>query len=246
MSASQLRRLTTAARMLGVDVAPDAVTGRGALHVPDLRVTSGTLVVALGDPPGQARTLLLALAGRVPIVRGRVEVAGHPLSGRGTDPLHAPQLWRRRVGGVAARPTLFAHLNVTHNVALTVRWSGNRQPREQVRNLCRSVGLDPVKDRFPAELSRPDRQRVALAMALSFDPDLLVVDAEPDGDAPEGHHGSPGAATAGLAGLSRTLVDLVRIEGRTIVTTLATPTVRDAADQILTLVGGSRLERAET
>src|SRR4051794_17144075 len=204
MSANQLPRLTTAARLLGVDVEPDAAAGRRALHVPDLSVTSGTLVVALGDPPDQARTLLLILAGRVPLARGRLEVAGHPLSRHGTDTLRAPQLWRRRVGGVAARPALFSHLSVVDNVALTVGWSGSRQPREQVRNLCRSVGLDPVKDRFPVELARPDRQRVAVAMALAFDPDLLVVDVEARRDDLDDPSGA--GAGAGLDALSRVLV----------------------------------------
>lgn len=233
MSANCLRRLTTAVRLLEVHVDVDAAAGLPALHVRDLSVTSGTLVVVEGKSPEEVRTLLLILAGRVPRAGGLLEIAGHPLSQAGTDTLRDPEPWRRRVGVVSARPALFGHLSVVGNLALPVRWSGRRHPREQVRNLCRSVGLDAVKDRFPVELCQADRQRVAIAMALAYDPDLLVVDVE----SVECDDAS-GCVRAGLDALSRTLVDLVQLEGRTIVTSLTTPPVRDSAHQILTLLDG--------
>nr|WP_269810922.1 ATP-binding cassette domain-containing protein [Kineosporia rhizophila] len=224
MSANRLHRLTTAVRLRGVQVETDSTAGLSALQVRDLSVTSGTLVAVQGRSANEVHTLLLTLAGRVALAGGSLEIAGSPVSRRGTDAVRSPEPWRRRVGFVDARPVLFGHLSVAGNIGLPVRWSGKRHPREEIGKLCRSVGLDAVKDCWPAELDPAEQQRVAIAMALAYDPDLLVVAADP--------------GSAGLDQLSRTLVDLVRLEGRTIVTSLATPIVQAGADQVLTLLDG--------
>ncbi len=224
MSANRLHRLTTAVRLRGVQVETDAAAGLSALHVRDLSVTSGTLVVVQGESPDEVSTLLLTFAGRAALAGGSLEIAGSPVCRSGTDPVRSPEPWRRRVGFVGPRPVLFGHLSVLGNIALPVRWSGKRHPREEVRKLCRSVGLDLVKDRRPGELGRAEQQRLAIAMAMAYDPDLLVVAVEDP--------------TTEEDALSRTIVDLVRLEGRTIVTSLSAPVVRDAADQVLTLLGG--------
>jgi len=230
MSANRRRQLTTAVRLSGVQIHLDTVAGLSALTVLDLSVTSGTLVLVQGDSPAEVRTLLWTLAGRVHRAAGLLEIAGHPLTIGGGDPITDPSTWRRRVGFVGSRPTLFGHLSVAGNIALPVRWSGKRHPRSQVRNLCRSVGLDAAKDRMPAELIPSEQQRVAVAMALAFDPDLLVVVA--------GNELGSDHLRIGDDELSRALVDLVRLEGRTIVTSLKTPAVEEATAQILTLVDG--------
>lgn len=229
-AAPSTHRLTTAARLIDVRVQADPGAGLAQLDGVTLTVTSGTLAVVGGDDPAAVRSLLLAIAGQVDVTGGTVEVAGHRLP---ADRRTSPEPWRRRVGVVPARPRLFDYLTPAENVALPVRWSGTRRPREHVAKLTRTLGLELRPDRLAVDLDVDERSRLALAMALAFDPDLIVVESGRGGRSGDGSRD----------GLARAIVDLVRLEGRTIVTDLADPDVVRAADQAVTLVAGRAQER---
>jgi molybdate transport system ATP-binding protein len=83
----------------------------------------------------------------------------------------------RRIGVVFQDARLFPHLNVAGNL----RYGARRVPRgvhEHVKfsEVLHLLGLEPLLDRRPYELSGGEKQRVALGRALLSQPRLLLLD----------------------------------------------------------------------
>jgi osmoprotectant transport system ATP-binding protein len=144
-----------------------------ALDDVTLRVESGETVALIG-PSGCGKSTLLKLAvGLVWPSRGRVVIDGVELS-----PHNALEL-RRRVGYVIQSGGLFPHLNARDNVTLAARYLRRDRPwiNTRVDELAELVQLrGEVLQRFPANLSGGQSQRVSLMRALMLDPAVLLLD----------------------------------------------------------------------
>jgi molybdate transport system ATP-binding protein len=148
----------------------------GALHL-DVDLDVDNSVVAVIGPNGAGKsTLLRALAGLVPIERGRVVVDGRVLE----DPQAGLRVAAedRRMGVVFQEHRLFANLTALENIAFGLR--ARRIPRHEARRRAAEwlerVGLPDVAGRRPRELSGGEAQRVALARALAIEPAMLLLD----------------------------------------------------------------------
>nr|WP_246505334.1 ABC transporter ATP-binding protein [Microvirga antarctica] len=149
-----------------------------ALSPTDLSVKSGELVVLIG-PSGCGKTTLLRLiAGLIKPTSGTVDIVG-------------TNLWRnnRRQGDAASEmgvvfqeANLFPWLSIEENVALPLQMRGSDKAdrSRRVQALLDLVGIGGFGQRWPRELSGGMRQRAAIARALSYDPDILLMD-EPFG-----------------------------------------------------------------
>jgi ABC-2 type transport system ATP-binding protein len=126
------------------------------LEVPDGRIT----MVVGGDGAGKT-TLLRALAGAVRPGGGGVR--------------RPPA---RRLGYVSAGPGVYRDLTVVENLAFSGGAYGLRGERLERRatELLERTGLAAARDRLGGQLSGGMRQKLALAMALLHEPDLLVLD----------------------------------------------------------------------
>jgi molybdate transport system ATP-binding protein len=141
----------------------------------NLQVTDA--VVAMVGPNGAGKsTLLRALAGLVPIERGRVVIDGQVVDDTAAN-IHIPPE-DRHVGVVFQDHLLFAHLTVIENIAFGLR--ARHVPRAEARRRAADwldrVGLPDIAAARPRELSGGQAQRVALARALATEPALLLLD----------------------------------------------------------------------
>ena len=146
-----------------------------ALRGVDLDLAQGDFVVLLG-PSGSGKSTLLNLLGGLDrpsggrLLFGAIDLAA--LDER------ALALYRRRhVGFVFQSYNLLPSLTAGENVALGAVGAARALAPEEALAL---VGVGDLADRFPAQLSGGEQQRVAVARAVVKQPDLLLCD-EPTG-----------------------------------------------------------------
>ncbi len=127
-------------------------------------------VTCLVGPSGCGKTTILnVFAGFVSLTAGQVRFA-LPRS-------------RLKLGYVFQEYALFPWLTVRQNVAFGLRRLlrlSREEERARVEEWLRIVGLTGFGDYYPYQLSGGMRQRVAVARALVYDPDLVLMD-EPFG-----------------------------------------------------------------
>jgi molybdate transport system ATP-binding protein len=142
----------------------------------ELGVATGELVVLLGPNGAGKTTLLRALAGLVPLARGRVVLDGEVLED--TEAGTWVPTERRPIGFVFQDYLLFPHLSALENVAFGLRARGlpRAEARPRAAGWLERVGLAAHAGARPRALSGGQAQRVALARALAGDPRLLLLD----------------------------------------------------------------------
>jgi ABC-type lipoprotein export system ATPase subunit len=154
-----------------------------ALQGLDLVVDRGELLAVVGASGSGKSTLLNILSGFDVPTAGTATVAGYDLlhlSAR--DRLR----YRRHVVGFVWQQTgrnLVPYLTAAENVALPMRLAGRRLPGRPAE-LLDLVGVGHCADRRPDQLSGGEQQRVAVAVAVANDPEVLLAD-EPTGELDE-------------------------------------------------------------
>lgn len=135
-----------------------------------ISVADGEFVTILG-PSGSGKSTLLSMAvGAVIPTEGTLRFHGRNV----TDV--APH--KRNIGMVFQRYTLFPNKTVAENVAfpLQLRKLPKSTVEMKVAAMLDLVGLNEYSHRYPSEISGGQAQRVAVARALVFDPDLMLMD----------------------------------------------------------------------
>jgi iron(III) transport system ATP-binding protein len=149
-----------------------AYDGRQVLSGLSFRVEQGMIGCLLGASGCGKTTVLRCIAGFEPVRAGEIRLNEQIMSRAGlTIP---PE--RRRIGMVFQDYALFPHLSVARNIAFGLHEFAEPERVARVAELLETVGLSPVKNRYPHELSGGQQQRVALARALAPRPDLMLLD----------------------------------------------------------------------
>jgi molybdate transport system ATP-binding protein len=141
-----------------------------------IAVAPGEIVAILGPNGAGKSTFLRAVAGLVPLERGRVELDGVVLEDAARG-IHLPPE-RRPVGVVFQDYLLFPHLSAIENVAFGLRARGvsARDARARAGSWLDRLGVGEYRETKPRALSGGQAQRVALARALAIDPRVLLLD----------------------------------------------------------------------
>jgi putative ABC transport system ATP-binding protein len=150
-----------------------------ALDGVTLTVRRGELVALLGPSGSGKSTLLSVAAGFEAPDAGTVTWDGAPVPRGGA----AGARWRRdTLGIVAQEPQLLEGMPIHRSVGLRLEAAGVAPGEAQRRGtrLLRELGLGDRLTHRPDQLSTGQRQRAALARALSTEPQLLLAD-EPTG-----------------------------------------------------------------
>jgi ABC-type Fe3+/spermidine/putrescine transport system ATPase subunit len=141
-----------------------------AINDVSLDVQEGELFTLLGPSGCGKTTTLRCIAGFERPTSGTIHFLGKDFT---TIPP-----FRRNIGMVFQSYALFPHLSIFENVAygLKMRELARHEIEKKVDNILHLVELDATKKRKPSELSGGQQQRIALARALVYNPQLLLLD----------------------------------------------------------------------
>ena len=136
----------------------------------NLDIAKGEFLTMLGPSGSGKTTCLMMLAGFEPATAGEIMLNGRPIN------RVAPH--RRGIGMVFQNYALFPHMSVEENLAfpLQVRRVAKAEAEKKVRRALEMVEMPEFGGRRPAQLSGGQQQRVAVARALVFEPDLVLMD----------------------------------------------------------------------
>jgi phospholipid/cholesterol/gamma-HCH transport system ATP-binding protein len=153
-----------------------AVGGRTIFDGLDLVARRGEITAVMGPSGTGKTTLLRLLMGAIRADAGRVSVFGEDVCTLGRTALYA---LRRRIGMLFQNGALLTDMDVFENVAFPLR-EHTLLPEPLLRRLVlmklQAVGLRGAAGYATSELSGGMARRVALARAISMDPELLIYD----------------------------------------------------------------------
>jgi len=136
----------------------------------NLDVYEGEFLTMLGPSGSGKTTCLMMLAGFEEVTSGEILIRGERVN---DIPPH-----KRGLGLVFQNYALFPHKTVAENLAypLKVRKLGKTDIEAKVARALDRVQLKRFGNRRPAMLSGGQQQRVAVARAMIFDPEIVLMD----------------------------------------------------------------------
>ncbi len=136
----------------------------------NLKLPKGEFLTMLGPSGSGKTTCLMMLAGFETATHGEILLDGQPIN---NIPPH-----KRGIGMVFQNYALFPHMTVGENLSfpLEVRKIGKADREVKVKRALDMVEMGDFINRRPAQLSGGQQQRIALARALVFEPELVLMD----------------------------------------------------------------------
>jgi ABC-type Fe3+/spermidine/putrescine transport system ATPase subunit len=138
-------------------------------------VPEGGITTMLGPSGCGKTTILRCIAGLETASAGEIVIGQRTVASGGRDlvPVEA-----RNLGMVFQSYAIWPHMTIASNVAYGLKVRG--RPREEIQRRVRSalalVRLSDYAERYPGQLSGGQMQRVVLARAFAYDPELLLLD----------------------------------------------------------------------
>jgi putative spermidine/putrescine transport system ATP-binding protein len=136
----------------------------------NLSMPKGEFLTMLGPSGSGKTTCLMMLAGFETATHGDIRLDGVSIN---NIPPH-----KRGIGMVFQNYALFPHMTVAENLSfpLEVRKIGKSERQDKVKRALEMVEMGAFGGRRPAQLSGGQQQRIALARALVFEPELVLMD----------------------------------------------------------------------
>lgn len=131
-------------------------------------IPTGQIVGLLGPNGAGKTTTMRMITGFLSPSSGTVKIDGIDIN---ENPVEA----KRKIGYMPESAPLYGEMIVEDYLVYIAKIYG-QNPEEKVPALCAECGLKEVMSKNISELSRGNRQRVALAHALMNDPEILILD----------------------------------------------------------------------
>jgi len=157
-------------------------------YVPDLpilravsiKVKSGSVNVVIGPNGAGKSTLIKAIVGLVPVSEGSIFIRGKEMNG-----IKPHLITKCGISYVPQIDNIFRTLTVRQNLELALR-NFDKNPHKRLAELLNQFPIlsDKLKEKAGA-LSGGQRQFLAVAMALSTYPDIILMDEPSAGLAPK-------------------------------------------------------------
>lgn len=144
------------------------------------RVNKGEYVAIMGESGSGKTTLLNILAALDKPTAGSVTLAGRDLAAVKEKELAAFR--RDNLGFVFQDFNLLDTFSLRDNILLPLVLAGKKYPEMKRRliPLTQTLGIEPLLDKYPYEVSGGQKQRCAVARALITEPQIVLAD-EPTG-----------------------------------------------------------------
>ena len=194
-------------------------------------IDKGSFTILKGRS-GSGKTTLMNIVGCLDYPsKGKVFIDGREVSN--LSERERENLSRRDFGFVFQSVSLMPSLNAYQNVEFSLRLAGHKidaNTQKRVKDCLKMVGLGNRMTHMGAELSGGEQQRVAIARAIAHKPRIIFAD-EPTAELDS-------AMAANVTQLFRTMAEK---EGITVIMTTHDVGLMDAADSIIELESGERI-----
>lgn len=190
-------------------------------HV-DFAIDEGEFVVILGQSGAGKSTVLNMLGGMDVPTSGKVIIDGEEISSMNDRQLSDYRA--KSIGFIFQFYNLLPSLTAYENVALSKDIVKNAlDPLEMLS----AVGLKAHKDKFPAQMSGGEQQRISIARALSKNPKIIL------GDEPTGALDSETGVT-----VLELLSDMCRKQKKTVILVTHNADIAQCADKVIRMKNG--------
>ena len=154
--------------------------GHRALHGISLHIPPGTVTALVGPNGAGKSTLLRCLAGLDEPLAGQLTVAG-------IDVQEHPRKVHKKLGYLSDFFGLYQQLTVQQclHYAATAQGLSDAQARQRVQTVATQLGLNKKLSSLASNLSRGQRQRLAIGQAIVHEPQVLLLDEPASGLDPE-------------------------------------------------------------
>ena len=163
----------------------------------NLHVKKGRIYGLLGRNGAGKTTTMRMLLGLTAPTAGEVKVFGRPLKGNEKKLLP-------RIGSLIESPGFYPNLTGTENLRIFVLLRGLKNP-ERIRSALELVNLPYRDKKLYSQYSLGMKQRLAIALAVMHDPELLILDEPINGLDP-----------IGIAEIREFIRELCDVRGKTI------------------------------
>ena len=153
-----------------------------ALQGLDMKIKRGELMSVIGKSGSGKSTLMNIIGGLEKPSAGKIIINGKNLSEMTEKEMVT---YRKKTVGFVwqkSERNLFKYLTALENIEAAMNFSGKskKEKRSKALELLEMVGMSHKKDSYPTKMSGGEQQRIAIAVAIANEPDILLAD-EPTG-----------------------------------------------------------------
>lgn len=146
-----------------------------ALRAASMQVCRRDIFGIIGMSGAGKTTLLRCLSSLLPPSEGQVLFHGQDIAAIGPKELHT---YRKKIGMVFQHFNLLSSRTAAENISypLEIAETPREEREKRIIELLQIVGLSDKKDRYPAQLSGGEKQRIGIARALATQPEIVFCD----------------------------------------------------------------------